>query len=77
MPSIFKQHEAPSGCDFLDVTECGSRLTFEAYEEWAGDTETGFGGGGAVTLTRDQVSKLVAALQRWLSAAPATQEQEG
>ena len=58
--------------DHLTVTNDPSwnKLTFETEEPWSGDTETGFGRGGTVSLSPEQVKELVDCLTWWLATMP-------
>lgn len=50
--------EVNSTGDFVEVGPNGEGITIAVYEPWAGDTETGFGRGGTVWLTKDQAKEL-------------------
>jgi hypothetical protein len=60
----------PNGYDYLEASVHGRSITIEVYEPWAGDTETGFGRGGTVTLSTQQAKELA----EFLFAALAQQE---
>lgn len=58
------------GCsDVLTAEITAEGLYIECDEPWAGDTDSGIGRSGAVTLTKEQARQLAAFLLAWADEA--------
>lgn len=57
------------GGDVLTAEVTADGLYIECDEPWAGDTETGIGRSGAVTLTKEQARQLADFLFAWVEGA--------
>lgn len=61
-----KIYQVDGVSDYLEASSAyNGRIQIECYELWAGDTETGFGQGGSVQLTKEQAIEL----SEWLKKA--------
>ena len=61
---IWKAGDADGGFgDTIEIIHRGDLFMVETDEPWAGDTETGFGQKGRITLSREDAS----ALRDWLT----------
>jgi hypothetical protein len=60
-----KLYEIAGYSDYLEATPGNQSIQIECYEPWAGDTETGFGRGGSIQLSKEQAIELAS----WLLTA--------
>lgn len=50
----------------ITVVDNDTKIIVNAYSEWCGDTERGFGAEVSASLSIDQVKELITYLTKWL-----------